>query len=451
MVDDPPGCPVFVARTVSGFDPAAPTPDWMSRRLQLAGMRPISLAVDVTNYVMLELGHPIHGYDADRLAGPIRVRRATEGEHLTTLDGVDRVLSAEDLRGHRRLRTDRPRRGDGRRDHRDVRDHDPGAGRGGPLGPGLDVPHRQAPQADLARRASATSAASTRRSPRRPPIGWSSCSSRTAAARPMPASPRSARHRRCPAIRIPADLPARVTGMPIDEATVVTCLEAVGCRCVGRPVTGTRTGRRSAAVAPRPHRPLRPGRGGRPGRRLRPGALGAAAGAGRARADAGPTAAPPGRPHPGRRRVRRGAHLPVRRERGVRRARARADDPRRTALRAGQPAVQRGAADDDHAAAGSARDRGAQPRPRHRRPGPVRDRDGDPSASRRRRPDPSRRPPTHRRRVGRPAEGAARPAPPPGAGAGRRPGAGRLVGRGPSGDLERCGGGQSARSPRRSA
>ena len=89
-VEDTEGCPVFVTRVVSGIDPAAPTPSWMARRLHLAGMRPISVAVDVTNYVMLELGQPIHGYDGDKLAGPIRVRRARSGERITTLDGVDR-------------------------------------------------------------------------------------------------------------------------------------------------------------------------------------------------------------------------------------------------------------------------------------------------------------------------------------------------------------------------
>jgi phenylalanyl-tRNA synthetase beta chain len=97
VVEDPEGCPVFVARKVIGFDPAAPTPDFMVQRITAAGMRPISLAVDVTNYVMLETGRPIHGYDADELSGPIVVRRARDGETLTTLDGAKRVLDPADL------------------------------------------------------------------------------------------------------------------------------------------------------------------------------------------------------------------------------------------------------------------------------------------------------------------------------------------------------------------
>lgn len=96
-VEDPVGCPVFVARTVTGFDPTAPTPTFMVDRLTAAGMRSISLAVDVTNYVMLETGRPIHGYDADKLSGPIVVRRAVAGETLTTLDGTERTLDPEDL------------------------------------------------------------------------------------------------------------------------------------------------------------------------------------------------------------------------------------------------------------------------------------------------------------------------------------------------------------------
>jgi len=97
VVEDAEGCPVFVARKVTGFDPAAPTPDFMVRRITAAGMRPISLAVDVTNYVMLETGRPIHGYDADKLSGAIVVRRAREGETLTTLDGSKRTLDPADL------------------------------------------------------------------------------------------------------------------------------------------------------------------------------------------------------------------------------------------------------------------------------------------------------------------------------------------------------------------
>jgi phenylalanyl-tRNA synthetase beta chain len=96
-IDDPSGCRAFAAVSVHGVDPSAPSPPWLSRRVQLAGVRPISLTVDVTNYVMLELGQPLHAYDADRLRGAIVVRRAAPGERLTTLDGVTRELDREDL------------------------------------------------------------------------------------------------------------------------------------------------------------------------------------------------------------------------------------------------------------------------------------------------------------------------------------------------------------------
>ncbi|MFD3334260.1 phenylalanine--tRNA ligase subunit beta [Streptomyces sp. NPDC058700] len=97
QITDPIGCDRFTARTVVGLAPEARSPIWLQRRLQKAGMRPISLAVDVTNYVMLELGQPLHAYDRSRLDGPIGVRRADAGEKITTLDGTVRVLDAADL------------------------------------------------------------------------------------------------------------------------------------------------------------------------------------------------------------------------------------------------------------------------------------------------------------------------------------------------------------------
>jgi phenylalanyl-tRNA synthetase beta chain len=90
-------CPVFVALTVSGIAPTAASPRWMQRRLHQAGMRSISLAVDVTNYVMLETGQPLHAYDRDKLSGPIVVRKARAGEKLITLDDVVRDLDPDDL------------------------------------------------------------------------------------------------------------------------------------------------------------------------------------------------------------------------------------------------------------------------------------------------------------------------------------------------------------------
>ncbi|MFI5623138.1 phenylalanine--tRNA ligase subunit beta [Nocardioides sp. NPDC051685] len=96
-IEDETGCDYFVARTVTGFDPTAPTPEFIKKRLEQVGVRSISLGVDITNYVMFELGHPIHAYDRAKLTGPIVVRRAHEGEKLTTLDDTVRELDPEDL------------------------------------------------------------------------------------------------------------------------------------------------------------------------------------------------------------------------------------------------------------------------------------------------------------------------------------------------------------------
>jgi phenylalanyl-tRNA synthetase beta chain len=96
-IADPRGCDRFTARTVTGLSPEARSPIWLQRRLQKVGMRPISLAVDVTNYVMMELGQPLHAYDRNLVQGTIGVRRAEPGEKIITLDGVTRTLDAEDL------------------------------------------------------------------------------------------------------------------------------------------------------------------------------------------------------------------------------------------------------------------------------------------------------------------------------------------------------------------
>ncbi len=92
-----PGCDRYVARVVRGIDASAASPAWMKRRLTEVGMRPISLAVDVTNYVMMLLGQPLHAFDLDDLSGEIVVRRARPGETLRTLDDVERALDPEDL------------------------------------------------------------------------------------------------------------------------------------------------------------------------------------------------------------------------------------------------------------------------------------------------------------------------------------------------------------------
>ncbi len=96
-IEDPSACDRFVLREVRGMDETRPVPLWLRVRLARAGMRSVSLAVDVTNYLMLELGQPLHAFDTDKLSGPIVVRRARPGERLETLDHVVRELNPEDI------------------------------------------------------------------------------------------------------------------------------------------------------------------------------------------------------------------------------------------------------------------------------------------------------------------------------------------------------------------
>ena len=230
-VEDPSGCPVFVARTVSGFDPTAPTPDWLARRIAQAGMRPISLAVDVTNYVMLETGRPIHGYDAAKVQGAIGVRRARDGERLTTLDGNVRTLAA------------------GPDGDLVVTDDSGIIGLGGVMG-GEDTEMSETTTRVLVeaahwdpvsmyrtgRRHRITSEAGKRNERGVDPTICEAAADRVvellttygggtvepgvtvAGAPPAPVT-----------ITIPVDLPARITGIAIDDTTTVRNLEAVGC------------------------------------------------------------------------------------------------------------------------------------------------------------------------------------------------------------------------------
>ncbi|TAM45274.1 MAG: phenylalanine--tRNA ligase subunit beta [Acidobacteria bacterium] len=96
-VEDAAGCPRYCARVVRGVK-VAPSPAWLARRLERCGVRPVNNVVDATNYVLLDVGQPLHAFDLALLAGhEIRVRRARPGEAITTLDGVGRSLAADDL------------------------------------------------------------------------------------------------------------------------------------------------------------------------------------------------------------------------------------------------------------------------------------------------------------------------------------------------------------------
>jgi phenylalanyl-tRNA synthetase beta chain len=88
---------VFYLRTLKDFDQSAQTPIWMRRRIEKMGIRSISLVVDVTNYVMLELGQPLHAFDANKISGGLSIKRAGSVQKFTTLDGQERTLDPDDL------------------------------------------------------------------------------------------------------------------------------------------------------------------------------------------------------------------------------------------------------------------------------------------------------------------------------------------------------------------
>ena len=245
VVQDAEGCPVFVARRVSGFDPHAPTPDGIVQRITAAGMRPISLAVDVTNYVMLETGRPIHGYDADRVRGAIVVRRAREGERLTTLDGTERLLDPADLV---------------------VTDDSGIIGLGGVMGG--ETTEMSASTTSILVEAAHWDAVSMYRTGRRHRItseagkrnerGVDPTICEAAADRVVELLVEHGGGRAdpgvtvvgtpppMPVVEVPGDLAARVSGMPITEGRSIECLRAVGCEVDG---SGT------LLVTPPPWRP----------------------------------------------------------------------------------------------------------------------------------------------------------------------------------------------------
>jgi len=96
-IADPSTASIFYLRTLSNFDPKATTPLWMRRRIEKMGMRSISLVVDVTNYVMLELGQPLHAFDKSKIKGGLTIKRAGTVQAFTTLDGQVRQLDPDDL------------------------------------------------------------------------------------------------------------------------------------------------------------------------------------------------------------------------------------------------------------------------------------------------------------------------------------------------------------------
>jgi len=225
--DDLQACPLFTLRTITGIDPSVPTPQWMVNRLRDSGMRSVSLAVDITNYVMLELGQPLHAFDLDSLQGTVRAGRALPGEKLETIDHVERELSTDDLT---------------------IRDDRGPIGLAGTMGGAhteigddttnialeaayfaADVVARMGRRHKLSSEASRrfergidrtlAPIASARASELLVELAGGTYQGMTAVEAPMDER----------AIEISADLPAQVAGMDIDAATTVAKLTDVGC------------------------------------------------------------------------------------------------------------------------------------------------------------------------------------------------------------------------------
>lgn len=321
---DPIGCDRFTARTVGGLDPEARSPIWLQRRLQKAGMRPISLAVDVTNYVMIELGQPLHAYDRTLVDGPIGVRRAEPGEVLTTLDGAKRKLDAADLvitdnRGPIGLAGVM---GGANTEIADsVTDPETGQVRG-TTEVVIEAAHFDPVAiARTARRHKLSSEASKRFERGVDPQAASAAAQRTVDLLVLLAggTAEAEGHRGHRALRAAHHLrrrrpPGQGGGRrlrPRDRRA-----PPPGDRL--RRLRAGRARRHRALVAPRPHRAERPRRRGHPARGVREPALHAAQAPGRARAHRAAAAAPPRGPRARGRRLRRGAELPVRLRAGLR-------------------------------------------------------------------------------------------------------------------------------------
>ncbi|OWA02084.1 phenylalanine--tRNA ligase subunit beta [Streptomyces sp. CS113] len=241
-IADPTGCDRFTARTVTGLSAEARSPIWLQRRLQKVGMRPISLAVDVTNYVMMELGQPLHAYDRSLVQGTIGVRRAQEGEKIVTLDGTERKLHAEDLvitddRGPIGLA------GVMGGANTEIADHD-AAENGGNATSDVVIEAAHFDQVSIARTArrhKLSSEASRRFERGVDPQAAAAAAQRTvdllvllaggtAEAGVTEISAPSAPH----TIRVPADHPDKVAGVEYGRETVVRRLQEVGCDVYGQ-------------------------------------------------------------------------------------------------------------------------------------------------------------------------------------------------------------------------